>query len=197
MTPAGSPRARSRPRRRKTFPKTRAGGPTRLGRILASTRGRSRPRYEFPRDGEYVLRARAFGQQAGPEPVEDGVRRSTASRSRPSRSRPSRRSPQVYEFRVKVCEGRHTVRRRVPERLLRREGADRRTATATSSSTTSRCRGRSSREGRAAARVAPADHLQDADDSDNQARGRPRDRRAVRHAGPTAGRSRRARSPGS
>ena len=38
------------------------------GRML-STEGEVFTKFQFPKDGEYLLRARAFGQQAGPEPA--------------------------------------------------------------------------------------------------------------------------------
>jgi len=75
-------------------------------RILAS-QGTVATTYHFPRDAEYVLRARAFGHQAGPEPVKmvfvvDG---------KPFKEvevKAVEKEPQVYECRVHLKGGART-----------------------------------------------------------------------------------------
>ncbi len=77
------------------------GGIKRLGRegdIFASVR--------FPHDGEYVLRAKAYGEQAGPEPARmsfslDGreLKKFDVTAEEPA--------PQVYELRLRVPAGAH------------------------------------------------------------------------------------------
>jgi len=73
------------------------------GRILAST-GEIGVSYAFPRDAEYVLRIRGFGQQAGPEPVRvafkvDGKAIQTVDVTA------TEKTPHVYEVRTKVSAG--------------------------------------------------------------------------------------------
>jgi mono/diheme cytochrome c family protein len=77
------------------------GGIKRLGRegdIFSSVR--------FPHDGEYLLRAKAYGEQAGPEPARmsfslDGkeLKKFDVTAEEPA--------PQVYEVRVQVSAGTH------------------------------------------------------------------------------------------
>src|SRR5438445_714619 len=77
------------------------GGTKRLGRegdIFASAR--------FPHDGEYILRAKAYGEQAGPEPARmsfslDGkeLKKFDVTAEEPT--------PQVYEMRAQVPAGTH------------------------------------------------------------------------------------------
>src|SRR6266568_8450105 len=77
------------------------GGTKRLGRegdIFASVR--------FPHDGEYILRAKAYGEQAGPEPARmsfslDGkeLKKFDVTAEEPT--------PQVYEMRVHASAGTH------------------------------------------------------------------------------------------
>jgi len=73
------------------------------GRALAST-GEARARHEFPRDATYVLRIRAYGQQAGPDPARmtvklDGEPLETFD------VRAVEEEPGVYEARAKVKAG--------------------------------------------------------------------------------------------
>src|SRR6266702_4348823 len=77
------------------------GGTKRLGRegdIFASVR--------FPHDGEYILRAKAYGEQAGPEPArmsfsldDKELKRFDVTAEEPA--------PQVYDMRVQVPAGTH------------------------------------------------------------------------------------------
>ncbi len=73
------------------------------GRPLAST-GEARARHEFPRDATYVVRVRAYGQQAGPDPARmtvklDGEPLETFD------VRAEEGEPGVYEARAKVKAG--------------------------------------------------------------------------------------------
>ena len=72
-------------------------------RTLSST-GAIVTTYRFPRDGEYFLRARAFGQQAGPESAKmgfviDGKTLNTVE------VKAVENDPQVYEYQVKLKGG--------------------------------------------------------------------------------------------
>src|SRR5438445_87570 len=77
------------------------GGIKRLGRegdIFATVR--------FPHDGEYILRAKAYGEQAGPEPArmsfsldDKELKKFDVTAEEPA--------PQVYEMRVHVSAGTH------------------------------------------------------------------------------------------
>ena len=78
-------------------------------RMLASE-GEVYAKFQFPATNEYVLRVRAFGQQAGPEPARlefrvDGGRRSKWWMSPPWRET----HPQVYEVRAQVTPGEKRV----------------------------------------------------------------------------------------
>jgi mono/diheme cytochrome c family protein len=77
------------------------------GRMLASA-GSVGVTHAFPVDSEYILRARAYGQQAGPEPVKmafqiDGKPLKTVVVSAVETE------PKVYEFRAKLRKGERKV----------------------------------------------------------------------------------------
>ncbi len=81
----------SRPRRRESV------------RVLTS-QGQVKASYRFPEDGEYVLRVRAFGQQAGPDPVRmtlhfDGRAVRTVD------VKATRDAPEVYETHITASAG--------------------------------------------------------------------------------------------
>ena len=76
------------------------------GRLLASN-GVVAVSYQFPGDGEYILRARVFGQQAGPDAVRlalriDGMDVAAARVTAESTA------PEVVEARVSLRKGQHT-----------------------------------------------------------------------------------------
>jgi mono/diheme cytochrome c family protein len=78
-----------------------------VGRVLAST-GTIAVSHTAPREGEYLLRARAFGQQAGPEVVKmafvvDG--KPAATVDVPA----TEADPKVYETRVRLTSGPHKL----------------------------------------------------------------------------------------
>ncbi len=89
-----------------SLPKGAGGEPySDFARILASS-GTILARHDFPGDGEYVLRARAFGQQAGDEPVQmafvlDGKTLDTLT------VKAVETEPGLYEQRVELKAGRH------------------------------------------------------------------------------------------
>src|ERR1044071_2931041 len=61
----------------------------------------------FPHDGEYILRARAYGEQAGPEPA----RMSFSLDDRELKKfdvKAEEPAPEIYEFRLPVSAGTHT-----------------------------------------------------------------------------------------
>ena len=62
----------------------------------------------FPREGEYLLRARAFGQQAGPDPARMELR-IDGDRGQVVDVRAVQKAPEVYEVRARVRAGRHRV----------------------------------------------------------------------------------------
>ena len=86
------------------LPSTAGGSPHGgSGRVLASI-GTIEVAHTFPRDAEYLLRIRAYGEQAGPEPVKmgfvlDGKRLKTVE------VRAVQKEPAVYEYRVKLRGG--------------------------------------------------------------------------------------------
>lgn len=76
------------------------------GRVLPSV-GTIATTHLFPRDGEYLLRARAYGQQAGPEPAKmafliDGKPLKVVEVAAVEKD------PQVYEYRARLRGGRRT-----------------------------------------------------------------------------------------
>ena len=83
------------------------GGPAGDGFNLFST-GEVFTEYTFPGDGEYTLRAKAYGQQAGPEPCRmafkiDDKELNTVDVTAVENS------PKTYEFKTKVTGGKHKV----------------------------------------------------------------------------------------
>ncbi len=85
------------------------GGPygNRGARIL-NREGEVFTRFKFPREGEYIFRARAFGQQAGPDPARMEFRLD----GKPFKvfDVPAVESaPQVYEFKMKMPAGEHLL----------------------------------------------------------------------------------------
>ncbi len=62
----------------------------------------------FPRDGEYLLRVRAFAQQAGPEPARIALRVPGASDQVVDVTAVAK-SPEIYEVRARVAAGRRRV----------------------------------------------------------------------------------------
>jgi len=64
--------------------------------------------YHFPSDGEYVIRARAFGQQAGPDPARMAFR--LEGKDLETVDVPAKEAaPQLYEKRVRVQKGKRRV----------------------------------------------------------------------------------------
>ncbi len=59
---------------------------------------------EFPRDGEYAIRARAFGQQSGPEPVRMAFKADGAV-SQFVDVKATRDTPEIYEARLHIPAG--------------------------------------------------------------------------------------------
>ena len=123
----------------------RGAGGSRLkdvGRVLAST-GEIQATATLPDDGAYFLRVKAFGQQAGPDPrgwrSGSMARRSGKSTSRPSKGRPGLTRSASRRRRAPGNSPSHS------STTITRPTAPHRTGTGTSSSTRSRCKGRSSR----------------------------------------------------
>jgi len=82
-------------------------------RILGQTGDSLRRAFTFSKDGEYVLRVRAFGQQFGDEPPKMAVRLDGGDRFNPMSTevallevKATEDSPHVYEARAKVTAGR-------------------------------------------------------------------------------------------
>jgi hypothetical protein len=78
-----------------------------IGRILSST-GEIGVSHEVPREGEYILRARAFGQQAGPEPVKMEFR-IEGKAEKVFDVEAVEEAPELYEVRVKLEPGKKRV----------------------------------------------------------------------------------------
>ena len=175
---------------------SRGAGETRRAAARSCTRAARSPAQSYFDEGDYIVRVEAYGQQAGDEPVrvafrvdgEDVQEFDVDGRSRRTRRRSRRRSGSR--------PGRDRVAVAVPQPVHRPADAATRDQTrpARSSSTASRSTGRTTRRRRSCPRVAPADHGPPAGPA--AARGRPRDRRPVRHPGlPPAGHARRGRAP--
>jgi hypothetical protein len=64
--------------------------------------------FRFPRDGEYVLRARVWGDQAGPDPVSMSMRVEKSEKARFD-VKAVAKAPEIVETRVKVEGGRRRV----------------------------------------------------------------------------------------
>ena len=157
-------------------------------RILASS-GSITTTHVFPRDAEYILRARAFGQQAGPEPARmafllDGKALKTVDVTAVEKEPEALRAPRQARAAALASSpwpsSTITTTRKTPTPRI---------ATATWWSTSSKFKGRRVDRRRAAARVAQEDHLQDADEGEQGARS-PARSSSGSPPGPTAGRSR-------
>lgn len=61
--------------------------------------------FNFPSDGEYILRARAYGEQAGPDPARLALSLDGREIKRFD-VKAVRAAPQVYETRLQVTAGR-------------------------------------------------------------------------------------------
>jgi hypothetical protein len=82
------------------------GGSQRGGAAWLHSSGMVGATHRFPRDGEYVLRARAWGQQAGPDPVRMAFR---AGRANLGVVAVPATAPTTYEVRARVKAGTHGV----------------------------------------------------------------------------------------
>ena len=76
--------------------------------MMITREARAHVTVDFPDDGEYIFRVRAFGQQAGPEPAKMGVLVDQEVFARVV-VEATPEAPQVYEVRNQVSAGRHEV----------------------------------------------------------------------------------------
>jgi hypothetical protein len=88
---------------------TRQGrGGVRDGWAVLSTNGQFATRVDVPWDGEFLLEAHVYGDQAGPDPVELAFRLDGARVAR-RRVHAVRDEPRVYRTRLALTRGRHQV----------------------------------------------------------------------------------------
>jgi hypothetical protein len=100
------PKARTNQFDAANLPGSAAGGPIGEGARQLAREGDIYVNFDFLTDGEYVLRARAYGEQAGPEPARMAFLLDDKEIAR-FEVAVTRAFPKFYEKRLKVSEGKH------------------------------------------------------------------------------------------
>src|SRR4030095_13386277 len=100
------PKARTNQFEAIALPGSAIGGPTGEGGRQLGRGGDIYVNFDFLCDGEYVLRARAYGEQAGPEPVRMAFLLDDKEITR-FEVPVTRSFSKIYERRLKVTEGKH------------------------------------------------------------------------------------------
>jgi len=92
-------------------------------RIALTSNGAAYFEYDFPYEGEYVLRARAYGEQAGDELPKLSIEYDRKP-AKVHDVEALEAKPQLYDARVKVTSGRHDVRFSFTNHFEEKEGTD-------------------------------------------------------------------------
>ena len=98
------------------------GSPRGDGTLVLTSESEIVVNYQFPRNAHYVIRVRACGDQAGPDPVRMAVRIDGKELKRFDVTAPSGKF-QDFQFRQNLRGGLEAAFGRVSERLLRAECA--------------------------------------------------------------------------
>src|SRR5258708_13550037 len=76
---------------------TAGGGPYKTNWFILNKEGKAVARFKFPWEGDYILRVRAYGEQAGKDPVRMGWRLGSEQVSKVE-VKETEQTPPIYQF---------------------------------------------------------------------------------------------------